>query len=103
MEHLYIRADDESWQDDIESSQWLELLQPFTGVKELFLYQKIVPRIAPAFQELVGEGANEVLPALQSIHLEGLQPPGVVPKAIEQFVTARHVSSHPVAVIHWNE
>jgi F-box-like len=89
------------WQDDIEDSQWLELLHPFTGVKNLFLSRQIAPRIAPALQELVGERANEVLPALQNISWEGLQPSGVVPEVIGQFVTARHLSGHPLAVISW--
>ena len=104
VEHLYIIEDGSfqpRWQDDIENSQWLELLHPFTAVKHLFLSQKVTPRIAPALQELVGERANEVLPALQSISLEGLDPSGVVPEKVGQFVTARHHSSHPIAVTPW--
>jgi hypothetical protein len=105
-EQYYVREEDGSlqprWQDDIESNQWLELLHPFTDVKDLFLCQKYARRIAPALQELIGEGAKEVLPSLQSIHLWGLQMSGVVPKLIEQFVTARHVSGHPIAVIPWD-
>jgi hypothetical protein len=106
VEHLYIREDyileegssQACWQDDIENSQWLELLHTFTAVKDLFLSQKFAPRIAPALQELVGERVDEVLPALQSIFWEGLHP-GVVPEGIRQFVTAR--ASHPIGVIPW--
>ena len=105
VEHLYIILElgfaQLRWQHDIENSQWLELLHPFTGVKKLFLSQNIAPRIAPALQEFVGGRANEVLPALQSIHLEVLHPLGVVPEVIGQFVTARHLSGHPIAVIPW--
>ena len=108
VEHLYILEDEfmqPRWQDNIENGQWLELLHPFTAVKRLLLSQNFVSRIAPAFQELVGERANEVLPALQSIFLEGLDPSGVVPKGIGQFVTARHLSNHRIrgriAVISW--
>jgi hypothetical protein len=107
VERLYIREEDGYLQeyrqdDDIESSQWLELLHPFTGVKHLFLSQKFAPRIVPALEELIGEGENDVLPALQSIHLGGLQPSEVVPKVIEQFVTARQVSGHPIDAVAWN-
>ena len=104
VEHLYILEDEISqprWQDDIENGQWLELLHPFTAVKSLLVSQEFAPRIAPALQGLVGERANEVLPALQSIYLEGLDSSGVVPEGIGQFVTARHRSSHPIAVIPW--
>jgi hypothetical protein len=104
VEHLYIYENQLSqprWQDDIENGQWLELLHPFTAVKSLFLSQKFAARIAPALQELVGERANEVLPALESIFLKGLDSSGVVPEGIRQFVTARHLSSHPIAVTPW--
>ena len=104
VETLYIFEDKYSqprWQDDIENGQWLEVLHPFTGVKGLFLSYEFAARIAPALQELVGERANEVLPALQSIYLEGLRSSGVVPEGIGEFVTARHLSSHPIAVIPW--
>jgi hypothetical protein len=104
VEHLYILEYGFSkprWQDDIENGQWLELLHPFAGVKSLFLSQEFSPRIAPVLQELVGERANEVLPALESIFLEGLHSSGGIPDGIGQFVTARHLSSHPIAVIPW--
>jgi hypothetical protein len=35
------------WHDDIENSEWLELLRPFTSVKNLY-----APHIVPALQEL---------------------------------------------------
>jgi hypothetical protein len=104
VERLYFVEDGSSrlnWQDDIENSQWLELLHPFTAVKNLFLTPKFTPRIAPALQELVGERADEVLPALQSILLEGLHLSEVVPEEIGKFATARRLSSHPIDVIPW--
>jgi hypothetical protein len=105
VEHLYISEyilGEDPWrQDDIESSELLELLHPFTGVKDLFLSQIFAAHVAPVLQEFIVEGANDVLPSLQSIHLEGLEPSGVVPKAIEQFITARHISGHSIAVIPW--
>jgi len=86
------------WQDDIENLQWLELLHPFTSVKKLVLYKKIVGLVAPALQELTGETATEVLPALQSLLLKRPRRSGPINKAIAQFVAARQISGHPVAI-----
>ena len=72
VEHLYVERgySDVLWQDDIENSQWLELLRPFTAVKDLYISEIFTPYIAPALQALSGESVTEVLPALQSLFLE---------------------------------
>jgi len=90
------------WQDDIENGQWMEVLRPFTAVKDLYLSHKFVPCVALALQELVGERAMEVLPALQNIFLEEPHQLGHVQEAIGQFVAARQLSSHPIAVCPWS-
>jgi hypothetical protein len=89
------------WQDDIESSQWLEVLNPFTAVKDLYISLEFTPRIAPALQELVGERTTEVLPILQRLFLEETLLSGPTPEAIGQFVAARQISSHPITISHW--
>ena len=63
------------WQDDsdIERSQWLDLLHPFTAVKDLYIYPEFVPRIAPALQELVRERVTGVLPAFRALYFR--EPP----------------------------
>src|SRR5713226_7150521 len=53
MEHLYIHSNvyrplPPDWQDDIEDDQWLEVLHPFTSVKNLYLSGKLTTSIAPA-------------------------------------------------------
>jgi hypothetical protein len=101
VERLDIRERSNSkleWQDDIEDSQWLELLHPFTGVKNLYLSKEFVPRIAPSLQELVGGRTTEVLPALQSLFLGDLHPPAPFEEAIGKFAAARQLSNHPVAI-----
>jgi hypothetical protein len=90
------------WHDDIEDSQWLEVLHPFTALKDLHVSREFVPRIAPAFQELAGERVTEVLPALQSLFLEEFSPSGPVLEAIGKFVAARRLAGHPIAVSHWD-
>jgi hypothetical protein len=105
LEDLYIFEDQfypPCWQDDVENTQWLELLHPFAAVKNLFLCEKIVPRIAPALQELVRARTTEVLPTLENIFMKGLQPSGTLQEEIEKFVAARQLTSHPVAVSGWD-
>jgi hypothetical protein len=107
VEHLYIYENrfllfPPPWKDD-KITQWLELFQPFTALKNLYLSNDLAPRIMPMFRNLVGERVEEVLPALQNIFLQDLQlSSGPVLKAIRQFVTARKLSGHPVTVHHWN-
>ena len=89
------------WRDNIENSLWLELMRPFSGVKNLYLSEKLALRIAPALGELVGSRTMEVLPILQNIFLEGLQPSGPTQEGIVTFVAARELSGHPITVSLW--
>jgi hypothetical protein len=100
VEHLYIQSRFRKmhWQDDIESSQWLELLHPFTAVTDLYLSQESVSCIAPVLQELVRERVTEVLPALQTLFLEEKLPSGPIQDAIGQFVAERQL---PITISHW--
>jgi hypothetical protein len=114
LEHLYVCEGiypRSRWQDDIENDQWLELLHPFTTVKNLYLSKGVVPRIALALQELVGQRLTEVLPALQDLLLEEPCPLGLVEEPhlsgpvqenIEKFVASRLLSNHPIVVSHWD-
>ena len=88
-------------QDEIESTQWPELLHPFTSVKNLHILEKVAPCLAPALQELTGECITEVLPALQNIFVDGFGVSPLVEEAIGQFVATRQLSGRPVAVHHW--
>jgi hypothetical protein len=90
------------WQDNMENTLWLELLRPFTAVKNLYLSGKFASRIMPALQELVGGRSTEVLPTLQNIFLEELQPSKTVQACIQQFVATRQVTNHPVVVAYWD-
>ena len=102
-ENLYIHERLQSqldWKDGVENTEWLELLLPFAAVKGLYLSKQFTPRIAPALQELTGERATEVLPALQNIFLEGFQPSGFH-EGIGQFVSVRQLTNRPVAVSIW--
>ena len=101
LEHLYIYENPrwrQHWQDNIENALWLELLHPFTSVKNLSLSKDIARRIVPAIQELVGDRATEVLPTLLFFFLEERQSSGPVPEGIQQVVAVRQAASRPIAV-----
>jgi hypothetical protein len=89
-----------AWKDNIENGLWLEILHPFTGVKNLYLCDEFARRIAPALQELVGGRMTVVLPDLHNMFLEmfKLEP---VQEGIVQFVNARKVVGHSIAYSWW--
>ncbi len=87
------------WQDEMEDTQWLELLHPFTSVKDLHLSKDSAAFIAPALQELSGERVTEVLPALQNLFLEESQPSKLVKEAIGKFIAARQLSGCPITTL----
>jgi hypothetical protein len=93
-----------AWQDDMHSTQWLELLHPFFAVERLHISERLGPLVIPAFQELTGERATAVLPELQSLFLEGLLPSVSVSvqEAIALFRTARHTLGRPIAIL-WGD
>jgi F-box-like len=97
IEHRYSLL---AWKNDaIESTLWLQLLLPFTAVKNLYLSKEFAPGIAAALQEVVGTRITVVLPSLQNIFVEeGLEPLGPFQENIGQFVTARQLSGHPVTI-----
>ena len=105
IEDLYIER--RFWQpvwknDGIENTLWLELLLPFTAVKNLYLSKEFAPGIVATLEELVESRITEVLPRLQNIFVEGLEPSGPFQKNIGQFVAARQLSGHPIAISIWD-
>ena len=105
MENLYIGEDQHpllDWKGDIEDTEWLDLLHPFSAVKNLYLSRQFAPRIAPALQELTGERTTEVFPALQNVFLEGFQPSEPVQEGIARFISARQLINRPVVISVWD-
>jgi hypothetical protein len=107
LERLSIYDDDRylppHWQDDMENTQWLELLHSFVAVKDLYLSKEVARRVASALQGLSEERVTEVLPTLQDIFIDGLQSSGLVREVFHKFVTVRgrQVSRVPVAIHSW--
>ena len=65
--------------------------------------QRICAGITDALKELVGGRITEVLPSLQNIFVKGLQPSGSFQENIGQFVAARQLSDHPIAISVWDK
>ena len=103
VEQLYMRLPPAHWQvTEGRDFEWLELLQPFAAVKNLYLSKKVAQHVAPALQELAfDERVTKELPALQNIFLGDLQPTGSVQEAINYFAYTRWISGQPVAVFQW--
>ena len=93
-----IPHDRQHWQGNVENALWLQLLHPFTSVKNLYLSEEITRCVVPALQELVGERATEVLPTLENIFLEEGQRSGPIQEGIQQLVSVRQATNHPITV-----
>ena len=101
IEHQYKRI---VWKNDaIENTLWLQILLPFTAVKNLYLSKEFAPGIVATLQELVGGRITEVLPKLQNIFVEGLEPSGPFQENIGRFVATRRLSGHPIAISDWDK
>jgi hypothetical protein len=104
VEYLFIERNYSRpvWDNDaVENTLWLQLLRPFTAVKSLYLGEESAPDIAAALRELVGGRITEVLPSLQNIFVEGLEPSGLLREKFGQFVAARQLLGYPIAISVW--
>jgi hypothetical protein len=99
VEQLDIFSDDFCSISDLDNTQLLELLQPFTAVRTLRLSYRGQCLIRRALRELTVETATSALPSLNYIHLEAYHPYELEHKAVDHFVTARQHSGHPVAIL----
>ena len=100
LELLEIRKYGEHWQDPMGNTEWLELLRPFTSVKNLVLSAKAAGYLAPALQGLTMETVTGTLPALENLSLKASARSGPIQEAIAQFVATRQLSGRPVAVLY---
>lgn len=91
-----------------EMMQWVDLFHPFTAVESLRIPRELGTRIAPVLNELTEPWAADVLPALNSLIFEELEPSlsesgsGSLQQAIGGFIAARERSGHPVDVRRWD-
>ena len=86
---------------DMKKVRWLELLQPFTSVKDLYLGNRIVPHITRMLRDLSGESTAEVLPVLQHVFVQGSQQLEALRESMGPLIAARQLFGCPVAVHPW--
>ena len=95
---LDIQSDDGLliWEEEVDSTRWLELFQPFTHVTGVRVWERFVPGIV---QALATEGMTaEVLPKLTSLHLDRYRRSLSVAKAAKQFVAMRKLSGRTISL-----
>jgi hypothetical protein len=82
--------------EDVDATQWLELFQLFTHVREIHVFEQLVPDIVHALaMEPMDIG---VLPELTSLSLNGYHKSPSTAKAAEEFVATRRVSGRTVSL-----
>jgi hypothetical protein len=88
------------WTIDMGITPWLDFLRVFTAVETLYLSAGVALCIGPALRELGGQGATELLPALQTIFIETswFSPVSVIQEVMGGVVTVRELFSRPAAV-----
>ncbi len=83
--------------EDVEPTQWLELFQLFTHVREIHVFDQLVPDVV---QALVTEDMDMgVLPELTSVILNGYRKYPSVAKAAEEFVVTRRLSGRTIFLL----
>jgi hypothetical protein len=94
-----------TWRDVIDDPdpQWLELLHFFHAVKDLRLSKRVALHIAQTLRGLPVERVSEVLPALERVFIEGLEPFGPVKQALSEFADTRQLSGCPVSICDWED
>lgn len=101
VENLYIK-EEEYWQQAfyyfLESWRWLDVLRPFTTVKNLYLPGTSTRDVMPALQVVVERGLRGVLPKLENIFLDSTEVSGRVLIAIGLFEAVRRDTGHPVTL-----
>jgi len=91
--------EEKRWREVI--TPWLGFLRAFTAVQTLHLRGEVtVSHVARILDELEGERAPEVLPALRAIglHCSELGKSESLRSSLEPFIVAREESEHPVTV-----
>jgi hypothetical protein len=80
------------WHNQVDRTQWRELLRPFTNVKAFHLDDKLVEGLSRSLCSEDGEMILEVLPNLEELTYSG----GDVGDAFTPFINERQAAGHAV-------
>jgi hypothetical protein len=82
-------------QNNVDRSQWRELLRPFTNTKTIHVNDGLISRIFRSLPSDDGESPLELLPNLEEIGYSGGSD---ARDAFTRFLNERQVSGHPVSL-----
>ena len=82
--------------EDVDLTQWTELFELFTHVREIHVFEQLVPDIMHALA--MGAMDVGVLPELASLSLDGYRKSPSAVKAAEAFVAARRLAGRTVVL-----
>ena len=94
VDRLFISSGDTEYNELGDEILWLQLLRSFTTVKALSVQDSLSQHVVSVLQNVTGERAAEVLPALELLCLQN-RPMACV----EKFVEARRNVGRPVSFI----
>jgi hypothetical protein len=84
-----------AWDNNIDRSQWHELLRPFSNAKTIHVDRSLISRIFRSLPSDDGEPPLELLPNLEEIGYPGGRD---ARDALTRFTNERQVSGHPVSL-----
>ena len=91
---LHVQPDLSSeWHNEVDRTQWRQLLRPFTNLKMLRVPYKLIGKVAPSLQAEDGEPPLELLPNLKEVVYSGGDD---ARDAFTPFMDERQVAGHPV-------
>jgi hypothetical protein len=93
---ICVNDDYSSWEDDIDSMEWLTFFRQFASVRTLRISGRLAGQVSRALQDVPEEMVTEVFPSLQLLMFEDQNGPV---GSIEQFFTLRRLNGRPMTVI----
>jgi hypothetical protein len=82
------------WHNEVDRTQWRELLSPFSNVKTLYVQNGLVTELSRSLCSEDGEESLELLPNLQELQYSG--DGSDVGDAFTPFINERQTAGHPL-------
>jgi hypothetical protein len=81
------------WHNEVDRTQWRQLLRPFSNLKTLHVQNELVGKLARSLQADDGESPLEILPNLKEVRYSGEDD---TRDAFTQFINERRAAGYPV-------
>ena len=102
--NVFFDYDEQGWQETVDDPDWLELLNPFVSVKNLYIANRLGLILSTVLKNITGERVTGILPALENLFIRDRWPQPhkeFVEKTLAPFVSARQLYDHPIVVRPW--